>query len=200
MMARKTKIDELNIIDYFSEMNLPQSEIDKRIAMAQSVKDMYHRIFVIVKAKQAVDDEIDEDFIEDMIVDEYKGIFDMNMSFVDEHIKETAKEVANATMRHLNDEYYLSDQRAITIAVNDANSIGNYEYEESFKAKGYTRKRWDTMKDLRVRHTHVMADGKEVGINEMFDVGNCKMRFPCDSEYGTAEEIVNCRCVCLYSK
>lgn len=199
-MARTTKNDELNIIDFFSEMNLPQEEIDKRIAMAQRIKEMYHRIFVTLKAKQKVSNDFGEDFIEDMIVDGYKGIFAENeVQFIDDHIEETAKDVAQVTIKRIGDAYYLSDQRAIVIAVNDANTICNYEYEESFKNKGYKYKTWDTMKDLRVRHTHIVADGQKVGIDDMFEIGNCKMRFPCDTEYGTAEETVNCRCVAIYS-
>lgn len=194
-MARTTKNDELNILDYFSEMNLPQEEIDKRISLALLVKEMYQKIFEYIRIK----DELDTEFIEEYLVGGYAEIFG-DGEYQSEHAKETAYEVLEATSKHLGDNYYTSDARATLIAVNDANSIGNYEYEQSFIKKGYTRKRWDALNDNKVRHSHIIADGQEVGINELFEVGSCKMRFPMDTEYGSASECVNCRCVCSYIK
>lgn len=203
-MAKTTKIDELNIVEYFSEMNLPESEIDKRIALAESIKGAYYKAFLEIKKQQREEDTFIEDYIEDMLVDAYKLILSeqgiSTNDYVYQHINSTIKEVIDVTKENITTDYYLSLSRAAIIAVNDANAICNYELEQRAINEGKTTKRWDTMKDLKVRHTHVMADGQEVGINEMFEVGNCKMRFPCDSQYGTAEEIINCRCVCLYSK
>ena len=89
--------------------------------------------------------------------------------------------------------------KAYERAENDANAILNYELDLDMKSQGYTRKRWNTQQDERVRTTHVMADGQEVGINEPFTVGTSEMMFPCDASLGaTADEIINCRCNVIY--
>lgn len=197
MMAKTIRIDELNILDYFSEMNLPQEEIDKRISLALLIKEMYVKVFADIKDDLRLGYDIEAEYIEDVLVGGYAEIFN-NSAFGVNRANVIAKETITATLKHIDDNYYLSDARATVIAVNDANAVCNYEYEQAFKAKGYKRKRWDAMQDERVRHSHVMADGQEVGIDEMFSVGTSKMRFPMDFEYGSANECVNCRCVCQY--
>lgn len=202
MRKQTTKIDELNILDYFSEMDLPQTEIDKRIAFAMAVKEMILALFVIARAEREIEDDFDAMYFENYLVNGYTALLEdygyKADEYITEYIQNTALEVTQNTSRHVDDKYYLSESRATLIAVNDSNTINNYTYEESFKAKGFKTKAWVTMKDSRVRHTHVMADGEEVDINEYFTVGNCKMRFPCDAINGTAEEVINCRCTCVY--
>lgn len=198
-MAR-LKIDELNIIDFFSEMNLSQDEIDRRISYAQQVKEMYHRVFTIVKAAKKVDDDLDAEFIEDMLTNGYADIFNTDNRYTQKHLSLIVPEVVSTTLKNINDAYYLSDERAKIIAVNDVNSICNNELEEKAIKSGFKYKIWETMKDDKVRHTHIMADGQRVPIDGMFTVGMSEMRFPMDTENGNPEEIINCRCVCIYTR
>lgn len=198
-MAR-LKIDELNIIDFFSEMNLSQDEIDRRISYAQQVKEMYHRVFTIVKAAKKVDDDLDAEFIEDMLTNGYADIFNADNHYTQKHLSLIVPEVVSTTLKNINDAYYLSDERAKIIAVNDVNSICNNELEEKAIKSGFKYKIWETMKDDKVRHTHIMADGQRVPIDGMFTVGMSEMRFPMDTENGNPEEIINCRCVCIYTR
>lgn len=59
---------------------------------------------------------------------------------------------------------------------------------------GFTRKRWVTMHDDRVRETHAVADGQTVGLDEAFFVGGYPMQHPGDRNAPIGETI-NCRCV-----
>lgn len=61
-------------------------------------------------------------------------------------------------------------------------------------AQGFTRKRWVTMHDDRVRETHAAADGQTVGLDEPFIVGGYPMMHPGDRNAPVGETI-NCRCV-----
>lgn len=60
--------------------------------------------------------------------------------------------------------------------------------------QGFTRKRWVTRHDDKVRETHRHADGDTVPLAEPFYVGGYPLMYP--GERGAPPEIViNCRCV-----
>lgn len=60
--------------------------------------------------------------------------------------------------------------------------------------KGFTRKRWVTRKDAKVRHTHVEAEGQTVPLAEPFIVGDYPLQYP--GQRGAPPELIyNCRCV-----
>lgn len=104
------------------------------------------------------------------------------------------KDVIKAT----SDSWYLSNDRITYNAENEANTVMNYkDYTE---AKGtYTKKKWVTENDTRVRMTHIPLEGVIIGINDLFIVGDSLMRFPKDIEYCNDDsEICNCRCIVEY--
>lgn len=55
-------------------------------------------------------------------------------------------------------------------------------------------KQWDASLDKRTRESHAMVDGEIRELDKPFSNG---LMFPGDSANGTAEEVVNCRCVLL---
>ncbi|QDP45510.1 MuF-like minor capsid protein [Microbacterium phage FuzzBuster] len=60
--------------------------------------------------------------------------------------------------------------------------------------QGFTRKRWVTRHDDKVRETHRHADGDTVALSEPFYVGGYPLMYP--GQRGAPPEIViNCRCV-----
>lgn len=93
---------------------------------------------------------------------------------------------------------WLSEERANLIALNEAN--WKWNNEEYFDAKSrYTKKIWHTALDEKVRLTHMLVEGVEVGIDEPFHVGGYLMNYPLDSSLGaSATEIINCRCTVEY--
>lgn len=60
--------------------------------------------------------------------------------------------------------------------------------------QGFTRKRWVTRRDDRVRDTHVAAEGQTVPLGDPFMVGSSALMFPGDPN-GAFADYVNCRCV-----
>lgn len=96
-------------------------------------------------------------------------------------------------------DFNTSLNRATLIAANSANAVGNYRQLLEAIKTGRTQKKWITMRDNRVRHTHIIADGQTVGIFEPFVVGDSYMNFPKDESLGAEmKEIAGCRCVCEY--
>ena len=66
----------------------------------------------------------------------------------------------------------------------------------AMKESGITHKKWITASDGNVRDTHRAINGEVLPIDELFIVGDTELLHPCDPN-GTAEEVINCRCVAV---
>lgn len=203
-MAQRTKNDELNILEkFFSEMSLPQEEIDERIDKAKMLYEVFKKVFTIVNAELTINKGFDRDYLLEFLILEYGDIFlgtDKDEELTAYMIK-NINCILDTTYSHVATQYYTSSERAVELAETETNDYMNYKKQAQAVKMGYTHKRWVAMLDERVRHTHIFADGQEVEINQPFVVGAYDMMFPLDGSLGAgAEEIVNCRCVCQYIK
>lgn len=68
-----------------------------------------------------------------------------------------------------------------------------WSVQQTLAARGFSRKKWVTRHDARVRHTHGMADGQIVDLDQPFIVGASLMMYPGDA-LGGLDETINCRC------
>ena len=119
--------------------------------------------------------------------------------YIEEHIKEFSEETVDTTLRHIDEEFYLSEDRSVLISVNEANSSLNYKDFANAIEDGKTEKQWITEKDQKVRKTHKRLDSMIIPIEDTFVVGNTLMRFPHDTFYGIDyKELSNCRCTVRY--
>lgn len=59
-------------------------------------------------------------------------------------------------------------------------------------------KMWNAAHDERTREWHAAADGQIRDVNDPFDVGGEPLMFPGDREHGSAENVIQCRCVVSY--
>lgn len=211
------KIDELNVIsettlskanrkaipiaEYFREMEIPEDEKDKRIELAYKIYNVLVLTFTLLDAADATGTEVDRDYYVNLIVrkleDTYEQTFESD-KYAD-RLNEFAEVIVDTTLKNIADKYYLSEDRATLDAENEANWVSSdFYYQQAIKS-GCTKKRWLTMRDNRVRHTHKEVDGEEQAIDKPFQVGMSQMLFPCDMSYGASlVEIVNCRCSCEY--
>lgn len=112
--------------------------------------------------------------------------------------EELAAEVVLATLSHSDDPYFFSEDRAMLIAENEANSIWNDAEFQDAILTGKTRKTWVAIKDKRTRKTHMEVDGATLRIDEYFLVGEAMLLYPRMS-CAYPEEVVNCRCTLTYS-
>lgn len=197
----RKELDELSaaqeIARYFEEMDLSGEEISKRIAIANAFQKFFFELFTAM----LVGESIREKYIDD-IKTEYVRIcdrFDLVPNMV--HIDRLAETIVDNTLQNIDTEFYTSIGRSINIAECETNNSANYDDLQDAINNGYTQKTWVTMRDNKVRETHVVLDGVTIGIDELFQVGDAQMRFPCDEEYAfdSPQEINNCRCCILYS-
>lgn len=211
-------IDELNILNdgnynvrsmpyskFFGEMELNKEQKQKRIDLATSLEQVMMFLFYLVISYEEYGKlGTNKQSIVNQTVQKYKNAlsgFIPNDNYTEMYIREFARDFVDVTTRHLNEPYYLSQDRAMLMAENESNSMFNYsEYSDALEY-GYKRKIWHTEKDLHVRGTHIPMESKTTEIDEPFLVGNSLMLFPRDTSYGAnAEEIVNCRCTIEYIK
>lgn len=201
LKAIRKELDELSatqeIAKYFEEMDLPSEEIELRIKVANDFQRFFRDLFLAM----LVGEGLRESYIND-IRNEYIRICDRydlipNMA----HIDRLAETIVDNTLQNIDTEYYTSIGRSINIAECETNNSANYDDLQDAINNGYTQKTWVTMRDNKVRETHTAIDGATIGIDELFQVGNAEMRFPCDEElaFDYPEEISNCRCTVIYS-
>lgn len=193
------KFDELNKLfgAYFKVMDISEEDRKKRIDYAFLFYEAVWYVLTMIRLeneRNRLDDKESyrvsleyriKDIIEDTPVDE-------------EYIENITEDIIDTTFRHLDDEYFLSERRAVLIAQNEANTVMNGADFFNAKKSGKTHKQWIAERDDKTREWHLLIDGTFIPIDEKFKVGGEEMRFPHDPT-ASPENLVNCRCTCIYS-
>lgn len=204
------KIDELNTLNqvfdyqdyiehYFDPMQISKSQRKKRQELAEELMDIV--LYFLMWCEKAPE-KVQSDEIQRQFQNEFKekvfGYAEPS-TFFDNYIPLLIAQIIENTIKHLNEEYYTSVERAALIGCNEANTVIGHTELENAKALGKKWKVWRTELDEKVRPTHQDMEGVVKPIDEPFSVGNSLMMIPHDSSLGAdANEIVNCRCVCEY--
>lgn len=190
---------------YFGEMDLTKEQKKERISFAEKFEEvMMFLFFLLLTFEEYGNAEESQDFIIEQVKQKYKDLvidYTALDEYIEEYIDEFVEEVIKTTNNHSDEPYYKSEDRATLIAENEANSILNYvDYIKAID-NGFTKKKWKTELDNKVRRTHEPMEGKVIDISIPFVVGESLMLFPKDTSYGAdAEELVNCRCTIEYIK
>lgn len=206
---RSYEFDELNSSKsraipyekYFGEMELTEKQKEDRIKASKQIESMMLFLFSLLSVMKEYSYQ-NVEFVVTQVKTQYSNIISSSAVMDDYligYVQEFSEQIVETTQEHFEDEWYLSDDRAIFVAENEANTTFNYlEYKKAVKS-GKTKKRWVTMRDRHVRHTHQLVDGKSIVINDVFLVGDSEMFYPKDITFGaSANEIVNCRCSIKY--
>lgn len=198
-----TELNQIFRIDYekyFGEMDLIESEKKSRISLAEQLEIIFLFYFLLLQEGSQ------ENYVQ-MMRDKYIEVANKFLeskktpSYIASYSAILAQEIIDVTNRHLKDKYYTSKDRAMLISANEANVLGNYRQQIEAVKSGNKYKTWMTMRDDKVRHTHMEINGARLGIFDAFIVGNSQMMYPKDSSLGAEmQEIAGCRCVVKYSK
>lgn len=198
------RFDELNQLKrFFSTMEISEDEKKKRTDLAYLLYDAIYFTFALIKVEKDIEER---NFTKNaLVIDQYKETLQHRIEDAlegipheDDYVPRLVNDIMETTDRHPDDPYYLSQDRALLIAQNEANTAYNHYDYVNAKAGGKEYKTWVTEGDERVREAHVEVDMKRIPIDDMFHVGNDEMRYPHDFMYGSAENLVNCRCTCIY--
>ena len=183
--------------EYFEPMVLTKWQKRKRIKLAKELEDA---LFLLFLAWYYETDVIEA---QNTFIEAYMGAVEKRDDVglrddFDEYVVLLAANLYESTIRNMDDPYYISLDRAVYVAANEANTAMNrIEFGEA-KADGKTKKTWHTEQDLRVRLEHIPMDGVTIPIDDKFMVGGYPMSYPKDwsaPPYLT----INCRCVLTYS-
>lgn len=202
-------IDELNAQkkkrslpykQYFGEMDITDDDKKERINLAEKLEEMMLFLFSLISTMNEYsynDVDLLKEQIESAYLQATKEYIDD--SYSREYIQEFSKNVVDTTIENIDKEYYTSQDRAMYVAENEANTFLNYcDYKKAIE-QGKTHKQWITMHDNRVRHTHAEVNGEVIGIDDVFLVGTSMMLYPKDESYlADPQEIINCRCSLKY--
>lgn len=212
------KFDRLSMPyeQYFGEMEITDDQKKKRIQVAEEIEDIMFFLYELVSlmtdyryiSPEFIKQKVYEKYINvlekhgkpDKYIEEYaKEFSDMVVDTTIKHAGEDSDMVVDTTIKHAGEEFYRSEDRAMLVAENEANSAINYfEYKEAV-AGGKKRKQWITQRDDRVRDTHKEVNGETIPIDNAFIVGDSLMAFPKDTSYGASiNEIAGCRCTIKY--
>lgn len=186
---------------YFGDMDLTKEEKEKRIEVAEELDELMLFLFALI-ALMTESNAIDKNYIALQINNRYMAILQSYMGvdkYIEDYINQFSDTFIKTTFDSIDDSWYLSADRARFIAENESNNTCSYdEYKQAIK-DGKTKKKWITMKNRRVRHSHRLLDEKTLEISEQFVVGDSLMDYPRDETYSASpQEIISCRCSIKY--
>ena len=210
-MFEQMTFDELNKLvgknrsepyeTYFGEMDLTESEIKKRIALAEKLEENFlfamALLFTMTQYNSVNYEQIRNKF-EKSYFKAISGIIIAD-DYIKQYIKNFSYDITDSTKAHADDMYYYSSDRAIFIAENESLTCWNHQdFSDAIKS-GKRRKQWMDVRDKKERETHLQVGRTVKPINEPFLVGNSLMQYPKDTSFGaSSSEIVNCRCTIKY--
>lgn len=133
-------------------------------------------------------------------------VADTDTAIIRKHIQDglEAGDGNDKIARRIRDTGSLTPYRAATIARTETSVAASYganaEARQTAEENGLVLvKEWVATNDDRTRESHIAADGQTVGIDESFDVDGELLDRPSDPA-GSAENVVNCRCVAIYEE
>ena len=206
--ADEEKIQE-QIREYFEETEMPQEEVEKRVALAIDLNKVFRNLFILMATAEILDelesrsnefaDYAYSGYIESMQNNGY-NVYPEGTGYIELYSKDRCKEIVDTAILHKADAFYGSLDHSILISEDESCAVTNYYDQLQAIAEGMRHKTWITMQDDKVRHTHRVLNGKTIGIYQPFQVGNYQMLFPCDRSLNASQkEIANCRCFLEYS-
>ncbi|MCI8378600.1 MAG: hypothetical protein HFH72_08800 [Lachnospiraceae bacterium] len=187
--------------EYFWDMDLSEKQIEERIALSEDLEEVMLFLLILIGMMKQ-NDSIDAEYAAYQLSEQCKNVVSRHIPMdaeLNRHIDLFAQETVRTTIDNIEDEWFLSRDRATLIAENEAQSNCNYaDYSAALKS-GKTRKQWVDVRDRRERETHREVGGTVIPIEDTFVVGNSLMRFAKDSSMGAEmKEIANCRCSVKY--
>ena len=223
-MANPQSFDQLNMnilkrrsepyYKYFGDMLLTDKQKKNRERIALIIEEHLMLFFTLYDAGANVTTLKQELTygLYDLLADEgyFKSDADLT-NYIANTVNDLYQSTADNLFSHPNDydytgttQYWLSKDRAMFIAENEANTAFNSKEFIEANEHGYTFKIWDPYPDNNVRPTHEDIRGVKIPIGEYFEVGAARMLFPKDltSEFSTGaehpEEVISCRCTIRY--
>lgn len=200
---------ERQIREYFEETEMPQEEVEKRVALGIDLNKVFRNLFILMATAEIIDElENKRDTFADYAYSGYIDAMQENgydvdpegTGYIELYSKSRCKEIVDTAILHKADSFYGSLDHSILISEDESSAVVNYYDQLSAISSGMKYKTWVTMQDKNVRHSHNLLDGRTIGIYEPFHAQGGDLLFPLDVSLGVnRREIYNCRCFLEYS-
>ena len=200
---------ERQIREYFEETDMPQDEVEKRVALGIDLNKVFRNLFILMATAEIIDelenkrdtfvDYAYSGYIESMQDNGY-DVDPEGTGYIELYSKSRCKEIVDTAILHKADSFYGSLDHSILISEDESSAVVNYYDQLSAISAGMKYKTWITMQDKNVRHSHNLLDGRTIGIYEPFHAQGGDMMFPLDTSLNVnRKEVYNCRCFLEYS-
>ena len=193
----------LMLKEYFDVMDISEDQKKKRESVAKEIRESLLFLFALVSTANEYG-YLDKDFVLQKFREKFANVLLDNTSrneYIDRYFTNITQNIVDNTISNFSGDkdYWVSDERAIIIAENEANSIENYNELEDAIENGFTMKEWRAELDNRTRKDHRKINGTKIPIDEYFQFDDCEMLYAHDVVNGTERQNANCRCSCHYS-
>ena len=186
---------------YFEQMDLTDAQKKERVSFSEDTEDVLMLILALIAIQKAFDG-LDREYVTYQLETQYRAVTERYTDideYLETYIQDFSSGFVDTTFENINDIWFISEDRAMFDAENEANTTLNYKDYLKAMLSGKTMKTWKTYGDSRVRKTHKPLDGKTIPIKDLFVVGDSFMRFPKDTSRGAnPKEYINCRCSVKY--
>lgn len=211
MALAKMTWDELNQLvgynisepfdEYYAPMKLTEKQKRQRMALAERLDDVFIALLAEFFYADQIGAIVSSDIYErtrESYMDAVRQSVEPDYYILNHGIELIATTIA-VLMRHQDEPYFYSEDRARAIAEGDSNSVWNHtEYENAVKNKHY--KTWNTIMDGKERDSHAEVNGLTIPIDDLFHLQGGDCLYPRDDSYGMSdEEIISCRCSLTFS-
>lgn len=213
----RLKIDELNelnknsravipIKQFFGEMDIDEEDKERRILLAEDLANIILLFLLMIEAEIKIGSRPDSGYYVESIknritlaIGSLSWVNPKNIEEILNNIDNVIFEMVDNTIRQ---EKTLSDaERAVAIAEDMSNFVGNEEVFWKAKINGYNYKTWITIMDGKERKSHKAMNGKKIPIDQPFNVNGSMMMFPMDLQFKpNPSEYIRCRCKVDYSR
>ena len=186
---------------YFGEMDLTESEIKKRITLAEKLEENFLFVLVFLFTMEQYN-SVNYEHIRNKFELGYLKAISGRITvddYIKQYIRSFSYDIIGSMKAHKDDMYYYSSDRAIFMAENESLTCWNHQdFSDAIKS-GKTRKQWMDVRDKKERETHLQVGRIVKPIEEPFLVGNSLMQYPKDTSFGAeSKEIISCRCTIKY--
>mgnify|MGYP006951499732 CR=1 FL=1 len=192
------KIRSMPYNRFFGEMGITKKQKQERVEFSNKIDGSEYvyaryRLILIMKETGRVDARKAAEQFETKLLKWIARYIDLD-SETKAYISDFCLSTAQVTADHVNEKYYVSEDRIRLVSENTALDFLNYkDFKEATRSKTY--KTWNTIIDGKERETHHKED------HNYFFVGKALMRYPHDMAvpFTNPEEVINCRCWVTYS-
>ena len=175
------KIRSMPYNRFFGEMGITKKQKQERVEFSDKIEDdMRFLILLILIMKETgrVDTKKAAEQFEAKLLKWIARYIDLD-SETKAYISDFCLSTAQVTADHVNEKYYVSEDRIRLVSENTALDFLNHkDFKEAARNKTY--KTWNTIIDGKERETHHKEDQTTIPINNYFLVGKALMRYPHD--------------------